>query len=257
VDFKGATEQARTTINKWVEDKTNKKIKDLLKPGILKPVTKLVLTNAIHFKGTWKKQFKKEYTRKVKFHLNEKKDVEVEMMRLTEQKFKYMRGEGFQAVELPYTGEKLSMVVLLPDKVDGLAKLEKECTGENLKKWLSQMRTSKVDILGIPKFKMTCEFSLADTLKEMGMPTAFGMGADFSGMNGKKDLFISAVIHKAFVDVNEEGTEAAATTAVVVEKKSAAVRRTVFYADHPFLFMIRDTRTGAILFMGRLVNPGS
>jgi serpin B len=119
------------------------------------------------------------------------------------------------------------------------------------------MRSVKVDTLGIPKFKMTCEFSLADTLKEMGMPMAFGGQADFSGMNGKQDLYISAVIHKAFVDVNEEGTEAAAATAVVVERKSAAPVQTIFYADHPFLFLIRDSRTGAILFMGRLASPES
>ncbi len=257
VDFKEATEQARKMINTWVEDKTNKKIKDLLKPGVLKPLTKLVLTNAIHFKGTWKKQFKKTDTRKAKFRLDAKKDVQVDMMHMRNEKFKYMQDADFQAVELPYTGEKLSMVVILPDKVDGLAEIEKKLSGEKLNEWLGKLHTTKVHSLSIPKFKMTCEFSLGETLKEMGMPMAFGMQADFSGMNGKKDLFISAVIHKAFVDVNEEGTEAAAATAVVMEGKSAAPRRTIFYADHPFLFLIRDCGTGSILFMGRLANPGS
>jgi serpin B len=257
VDFKGATEEARKAINAWVEEKTKKKIKELLKPGILKPLTRLVLTNAIHFKGKWEKQFKKKDTKKQKFHLNKKKSVEVDMMQMKKQKFKYLKGDDFQVLELPYTGKNISMLIFLPDKIDGLSQFEKNLTGENLKKWISRMSKKKVDSLSIPRFKVTCEFSLADTLKEMGMATAFGMGADFSGMDGTKNLFLSAVIHKAFVDVNEEGTEAAAATAVVAELKSARPKRIIFNADHPFLFLIRDGRTGAILFMGRVADPGS
>lgn len=257
VDFAGATEQARKIINAWIEEKTNNKIKELIKPGVLKPLTRLVLTNAIHFKGTWKKQFKKNETLKAKFHLTRQKSVQAKMMHMRKEKFKYLKGDDFQALELPYTGDNLSMLIFLPDKVDGLAKFEKKLTGENLKNWTSRIRSKKIDLLAIPRFKMTCEFSLANTLKELGMVSAFSMDADFSGMNGRKDLFISAVIHKAFVDVNEEGTEAAAATGVVIKLKSVAPRRTIFRVDHPFLFVIRDNRTGAILFMGRVTNPAS
>jgi serpin B len=257
VDFKNATEEARQTINAWVEDKTNDKIKDLIKPGLLNPMTRLVLTNAIHFKGTWKKQFKEADTKKEKFHLTAAKSEDADMMYQKEQMLNYHRGDGFQAVELPYSGEDVSMVIFLPDKVDGLADFEKKLTGDNYGKWIAKLYKHKVDILAIPRFKMTCEFGLGETLKEMGIPTAFGPAADFSGMTGDRDLFISEVVHKAFVDVNEEGTEAAAATAVVMEGKSARPRRTIFRADHPFLFVIRDTKTGTIMFMGRVLSPGA
>jgi len=255
VDFKNATEDARQEINKWVEEKTNNKIKDLIQPGVLDVETKLVLTNAIHFKGTWKNQFKTRRTRKVKFHLDKNRGIEAELMHMYDEKFKYMKGADFQGLELLYAGDKLSMVIFLPNKMDGLAKLEKECTVENLDKWISQMKSAKIDRLGIPKFKMICEFSLSDTLAELGMPTAFTENADFSGMRAKNDILISAVVHKAFVDVNEEGTEAAAATGVIMKAKEEARQQTIFYADHPFLFLIRDVKTGAILFMGRLANP--
>jgi serpin B len=249
VDFERATEEARKTINAWVEQETSNKIKELIKPGILDPLTRLVLTNAIYFKGTWKEPFLKSRTRKENFHISKERSVKVDMMCMLEQKFKYMRTDDFQALELPYKGENISMVIFLPDKVDGLADFEKNLTGENLKKWMSQMSRQEIDVLAIPRFAMTCEFSLADILKEMGMPSAFALEtADFSGMTGRRDLFISAVVHKTFVDVNEKGTEATAVTKRIM----FGVR-----ADHPFLFLIRDNRTGAILFMGRLANPES
>jgi len=254
VDFKTATEEARKAINAWVEEKTKKKIKDLIGPGVLDASTRLVLTNAIHFKGKWDKQFKEKDTKKKKFHLTDKKSVEADMMHMREKKFNYLKGDGFQAVELPYVGKDISMLIFLPDEVEGLADFEKELTAENLKKWISRMSSKKIASLAIPRFKMTCEFSLGDALKELGMARAFGMGADFSGMDGTKDLFLSAVIHKAFVDVNEEGTEAAAATGAIMKLK-AEMRPRNFHADHPFLFVIRDCRTGAILFMGRVADP--
>jgi serpin B len=166
-----------------------------------------------------------------------------------------METEGFQALELPYVENELSMIVFLPKKMDGLAELEKSFTADNLAKWLPELHKQEVQV-ELPRFKMTSEFRLDQVLKSMGMTDAFSLPpADFSGMDGKKDLFISAVLHKAFVDVNEEGTEAAAATAVVVGMTAAPAEPLVFRADHPFLFLIRDNRTGSILFMGRVTNP--
>jgi len=254
VDFVKAAEAARQRINKWTEEKTRGKIKDLIPPGVLTELTRLVLTNAIYFKGDWAAQFDEKATRDAPFTLLDGEKVDVPMMHQRED-FGYMERETFQALALPYVGKELSMVVFLPKEVGGLAELEKSLTAKNLAKWLPALRKRKVRVW-LPKFKMTSQFRLDKTLMAMGMADAFTRAADFSGMNGKKDLFISAVIHKAFVDVNEEGTEAAAATAVVVGITSVAPRRhVVFRADHPFLFLIRDNKSGSILFMGRVVNP--
>jgi len=254
LDFKGATEAARRTINAWVEKKTKDKIKELLKQGVLSPDMRLVLTNAIYFKGDWASQFKKDRTRDGVFTVKAGETVKVPMMHQTE-KFRYRAGKGFQALGLPYAGDELSMVIFLPTKADGLAALEKSLTAENLDQYLPARWKRKV-VVSIPKFTMTSEFSLKETLSAMGMKDAFAGGkADFSGMDGSRGLFIGAVIHKAFVDVNEEGTEAAAATAVVVGVTSMPAPPPVFRADRPFLFMIRDDRTGSILFMGRVMNP--
>ena len=250
VDFVGDTEGARKTINDWVEKETKDKIKELVPPGVLDGLTRLVLTNAIYFKGKWALQFKVKATRDAPFTLLDGKKVQVPMMHQSKE-FGYMETEGFQALELPYVREELSMIVFLPKKVDGLAELEKSFTADDLAKWLDELHKLKVYVL-LPRFKMTSEFRLDKVLKAMGMTDAFG-AADFSGMDGKEGLFISAVLHKAFVDVNEEGTEAAAATAV--PEAMELVELLVFRADHPFLFLIRDNRTGSILFMGRLVNP--
>ena len=252
LDFKGATEPARKTINTWVERKTKGKIKDLIKPGVLSALTRLVLTNAIYFKGDWASKFKEGETKESPFTLLSGKKVTVPMMNQTEE-FKYMEDEKLQALELPYVGDKLSMVVFLPRKIDGLGDLEKSLTVESLSKWLRALRKRKVIVL-LPKFKMTSEFGLADVLRSLGMTDAFSLPpADFSGMDGKKDLFISAVIHKAFVEVNEEGTEAAAATAVVMGLTAVMPEQPpVFRADHPFTFIIRETESNSILFMGRV-----
>ncbi len=254
VDFAGATEAARQGINKWAEDETRGKIKDLIPPGVLNALTRLVLTNAIYFKGNWASQFKKGDTQNAPFTLLDGKKVNVPMMQQT-RKYPYLKTDTFQALELPYVGEELSMVVLLPRKVDGLADFEKSLTHKGLTEWVEALRKEEVAVY-LPKFKMTSSFSLSEVLQSLGMPDAFSLGlADFSGMTGNKDLFISAVIHKAFVDVNEEGTEAAAATAGVMALERVPAPPPVFRADHPFLFLIRDRRTGSILFMGRVVNP--
>jgi serpin B len=255
VDFVTAAEMARQTINAWVEEKTNNKIKDLIAKGVLDSMTRLVLTNAIYFKGKWARQFKEENTKRAPFTLLNGSKVDVPMMNQTAD-FNYIQTEDFQGLELPYVDNELSMIILLPNKFDGLAAFEKTLTLENLSRWLAKPRRCEV-IVSIPKFKMTSQFSLGDVLKSMGMTNAFMPDeADFSGINGKRDLFISAVIHKAYVDVSEEGTEAAAATGVIMKITSAGPTQTpVFRADHPFVFVIRDNHSGSILFIGRVLNP--
>lgn len=254
VDFIRAAEAARKTINTWVEKKTNDKIKNLIQKGVLDSMTRLVLTNAIYFKGNWAKQFKEDRTKEAPFTLANGRKVDVAMMNQTGQ-FNYMEAESFQGLELPYVDDELSMVILLPKEFDGLNKFEKTLTAENLSKWLGKLRNREVRV-SVPKFKMTSQFALASVLKSMGMTDAFSPNADFSGMSGRRDLFISAVIHKAYVDVNEEGTEAAAATAVTMKLTSVGPTRIpVFQADHPFLFLIRDNHSDSILFIGRVMNP--
>jgi serpin B len=254
VDFVSAAETARKTINTWVEEKTNGKIKNLISEGVLNSMTRLVLTNAIYFKGNWAKQFKENMTKDAPFTLVDSRKIEVAMMNQKEE-FGYMETDTFQALEMPYVDEELSMIILLPKKFDALDELEKTFTPDNYTQWFSKIHKREV-IVFVPKFKMTSQFSLASVLKSMGMKDAFSSGADFSGINGKRNLFISAVIHKAYVEVNEEGTEAAAATGVVMRLTSVGPAPIpVFRADHPFLFLIRDNLTGSILFIGRVANP--
>ena len=253
VNFETKTEAARKTINIWVEDKTQQKIKELIKPGMIDSLTTLVLCNAIYFKGDWLSQFDKKRTMDADFYVSSDKPIKVPMMS-QKSKFRFRDFGDFKAIELPYEGNDLSMIVFLSEEIDGLAELERNLTNDNVKNWIGELsRSYESEILvNLPKFKTTCEFELADVLAEMGMPHAFA-GADFSGMTGKRDLFISEVIHKAFVDVNEEGTEAAAATAVVMTKSIS--KALLFRADHPFVFLIRENKTGSILFIGRIIDP--
>ncbi len=255
VNFVTATESARQTINAWVEQKTKDKIKELIKPGVLDAMTRLVLTNAIYFKGNWQRQFQKDKTRDAPFALLSGEKVDAPMMNQTGE-FGYMEAEDFQAIELPYVDNELSMVILLPRQTDGLPEFEKTLNLEDFSQWLDRLHRREV-IVSVPKFKMTSQFSLASVLKSMGMTDAFSPeAADFSGITGGRDLFISAVIHKAYVDVNEEGTEAAAATGVTMRLTSAGPSQTpIFRADHPFLFLIRDNHSRSILFIGRVMNP--
>jgi serpin B len=254
VDFQRVAETARNTINAWVEKKTNGKIKNLIGPGVLDSMTRLVLTNAIYFKGNWARQFEKKRTQDAPFTLADGQKTNVPMMN-QKAEFGYMETDTFQALEMPYVDDELSMVILLPKKSNALDEFEKTLTPDNLSQWLAKIYKQEV-IVFVPKFKMTSQFSLASVLQSMGMTDAFSSNADFSGMDGKRDLFISAVIHKAYVDVNEEGTEAAAATGVVMRLTSIGPNPIpVFRADHPFLFLIRDNLTGSILFIGRVANP--
>ena len=257
VDFKDATEAARLKINQWVEQQTDNKIKDLLQPGVLSSRTRLVLTNAIYFKGDWQTQFDKAQTRDEDFHLSAAQNVKAPMMH-REGGFNYFDGGTFQILEIPYKSAELSMIVLLPNDVGGMFALEQSLTAPNTRQWLGQLRPVPKVIMTLPKFKMTQQFELQDTLGAMGMTLAFDAHADFSGMTGNREFYISAAIHKAYIDVNEEGTEAAAATAVVMRSMMARMQQPappVFRADHPFIFLIRDNRSGGILFMGRVTDP--
>jgi serpin B len=255
VDFAQA-EAASREINRWVEQQTNDKIKDLIPPGSLDALTRLVLTNAVYFKGDWVQPFDKRNTREEDFTVSAEKKVKLPLMH-QQTKMGYAEEETFQVLELPYAGQELSMVVLLPKKVDGLPELEKAITVDTLAALIPKLHVREV-ITYLPKFKLETSFGLNATLLAMGMKRAFSREADFSGISSADTLYISAVLHKAYVDVNEEGTEAAAATGVVM--RAMAARRPqplpVFRADHPFLFLIRDTKAGSILFMGRLTNPG-
>jgi serpin B len=256
VDFEKESEKSRQMINAWVKDQTRNRIKDLIskKPRIIDKLTTLVITNAIYFKGKWVLQFDRSRTREADFRVSPTKVVKVPMMSLSGEKakFNYAETEDLQILEMPYEGEELSMLVLLP-KEDNLAKLEQSLDLEKLNKWRDMLQERKVDVY-MPKFKLEIKYFMEKALKEMGMPSAFIYHkADFSGMTGRRDLFISRVIHQAFVEVNEEGTEAAGATAVIIKK--GVVMPTIFRADHPFIFIIQERKTGNIFFMGKVANP--
>lgn len=253
VDYATDPERARKTINGWVEEQTVQKIKELLVPGDVDRGTRLVLTNAIYFHGLWAERFKKQETRDGPFWLTRTQSVSTPLMRLAGKKLGYRKASGYALLELPYQGGRTSMVLLLPDARDGLAKVETVPWGKEL---FELMRETKLDEVVLPRFKLTARYELAKVLETLGMKTAFGAEADFSGIAGKKEpLQISKVIHKAFVDVNEEGTEAAAATAVVMRAGGPPAAAPRFVADHPFLFFIREKATGTILFVGRIVDP--
>ncbi len=253
VDFKGDTDKSRIRINDWVEEKTEDKIKDLLAQGTINDLTRMVLTNAIYFLGTWEHKFNPKATQDSDFWLDEANKVTVPMM-YQEDFFEYAEGEGMRILEMPYKGESLSMVVLLPEKKDGLKDLEGILNEENLGKWLNCLKRQKVETY-FPKFQMTQSFNLNDILRSLGMKEAFTRSADFSNMEPCRELYISDVVHKAFVEVDEKGTEAAAATAVVMELAAMPMNVPVFKADHPFIFIIRDRSTNSILFIGRLTDP--
>ena len=317
VDY-GDSPAAAAIINRWVSEKTVGKIKDIVQPSNLGPLTRLVLTNAIYFKGNWAHSFDTKNTSDSPFHLIGDKTSDVPMMAQTSQ-FRYGVADGVQVLEMPYQSggagvgsdaaariteleekinakraflakanltregykthtaelkawqtelaalkkehgdgtDRLSMAILLPEAKDGIGDLEEKLSTDNLAKWLGSTRKQKVDVV-LPKFKLETEFSLSSALKSLGMTDAFSRSADFSNMTEKPEgLYVSDVLHKAFVDVNEEGTEAAAATAVVMRTKSRPRPAPRFVADHPFVFLIRDQQTGAILFMGRLSDPRS
>jgi serpin B len=254
LDFASETEKSRQIINSWVEEKTNDKIKELISPGGVDRSTVLVLTNAIYFKGDWQTKFEKNDTKQADFAVSTKEKVKVDMMHVKGD-FKCYTDEKMRVLELPYKSNELSMLIFLPNDSNNFKEIENILTAESIDTILSKMQKTVIDVY-FPRFKMTWgTFSLKNTLINLGMSDSFDVrkAADFSGISGKADMWISDVFHKAFIEVNEEGTEAAAATAVGMIK---AIRiEPVFRADHPFIFMIKDNRSGSILFMGRVMNP--
>jgi len=254
LDFINETEKSRLTINEWVSDQTEGRIKDLIPQGAIDALTRLVLTNAIYFNAAWAYPFEEDMTADGLFHLLDGGQVSVPMMKQTEA-FGYTEGEGYQAVELQYDGNELSMVILLPEAGQFQA-FEEGLQSQQVCDIISGLQPTLV-ALTMPKFEFDSEFSLKDTLAGMGMPIAFSGAADFSGMTGTLDLCISEVLHKAFVSVDEAGTEAAAATAVIVGESGMPGQPVEVTIDRPFIFLIRDIETGAILFVGRVLNPGA
>jgi serpin B len=261
VDFSRNAEAARVAINRWVEDKTKERIRDLIPSGGVHADTRLVLVNAVYFKGTWALQFNKITTREETFHVEGGGKVRSPLMRRI-MEVGHFHGEGLQMVELEYVGGNLSMLVLLPDKKGALVDLESKLTAEMLLECAVKMGRREVEVF-LPRFTLRWgTFDLGPQLAGLGMPLAFTAAADFSGINGLEpghddSLLLSHVFHQTFVDVNEEGTEAAAATGAAMIRASMGrpPKPAVFRADHPFLFVIRDRRNGAILFLGRVTDP--
>jgi serpin B len=245
-------------INRWVAQETQDKIQSILPPGSLDASTRLVLANAIYFKGLWAKPFEKTQTSTQPFHLSSTEQVDAPLMHQPVAAVNYLETSDFQAVELPYGGNRLCLLILLPLQVDGCGQLEQQLAPAFLSSALAQMEQQNVELF-LPKFTLEASFDLVDTLSEMGMPDAFMPGvADFSGMDGTRNLSISHAFHKAWVEVDEEGTEAAASTVTTVGIGAGVAPLPpppVFRADHPFIFFIRDIQTDSLLFSGRLADP--
>jgi serpin B len=254
LDFRTEAEKCRVAINDWVSNQTKGHIIDLIPPGAIDALTRLVLTNASYFNAAWEHPFDKKVTTNGPFYLLNGGQVAVPMMKQTES-FGYSVGEGYQAVELPYDGGELSMVILLPGS-GNFEDFEEGLQAQQVDAIINGLQNTQVT-LTMPRFEFDSEFSLKDTLARMDMRDAFSPDeADFSGMTGNRELFISDVVHKAFVAVDEAGTEAAAATAVIVGTTSAPGEPPVEVTlDRPFIFLIRDIETGAILFVGRVLNP--
>jgi len=252
VDYQSAPEAARQTINEWVEQQTKSRIQNLLPAGSITPLTRLVLSNAIYFNAAWMHPFEESATKDGDFYLLDGETVTVPMMRQSE-RLGYYEGEGYQAVELPYIGGEMSMVILLPDAstFDAFAL---GMDAEQLREIVERIASQQV-MLTMPRFEYDSGFELKKALMSLGMVEPFSMAADFSGMTGKPELFIDDVYHKAFVAVDEEGTEAAAATAVVMQLTAAPAMSVEVTVDRPFMFLIRDIETGAVLFLGHVVNP--
>jgi len=259
LDFRGQPEAARERINTWVEEKTAKRIVDLLPEGSITGDTRLVLTNAIYFKAAWASSFQEGSTEDRDFHLGDGSTVSVPTMHQRGLRLGRHQAEGFQVLEIPYEGFSVVMTILLPDAADGLAVVEEAMTPQAWKEWENAMDWKSVHYY-MPKFRVETEYTLNEALKEMGMPTAFEPGkADFSKISESAEggeLFISAVVHKAFIEVDEEGTEAAAATGVVIGLTSAPLDEPQdLRVDRPFVYAIRDRETGTLLFMGRVTDP--
>jgi len=266
-DFTTSAEKVRLEINEWVESQTKEKIKDLIGEGILNELTRFVIVNAIYFKGKWKVPFKKDDTTDLPFR--SKDNVQsIPFMVKGGGRFRYFEDNVLkcQVLELPYQGTDIVMVLALPSDVDGLCAMidaiDMQCKegkplSDIVDNWVLG-RPEKVDVY-IPRFKFSQSCELSNTLSKLGMSDLFNNNADLSGVTGKRDLFVKYVIHKAFVEVNEEGTEAAAATAAIAMMRCMPIPRPtpVFKADHPFMFLIYDRNTKAVIFMGHAADSGN
>jgi serpin B len=255
VDFAAETEAARSAINAWVDAQTQHKIKELLAPGTLDSTARLVLANAIYFKGQWIKPFDKALTRVQPFHRPGAADIRVPIMH-KDSRFSYFETESYQALELPYLQDGMAMVVWLPRKAENLAAVEREISSASIANSLSKLTLTSVEVF-LPKFDVDQNTSLGDVLMALGMKDAFSPAADFSGITDER-LALSAVVHQALVEVDEQGTEAAAASGAIAVTAAALPDRgekKVFRADHPFVFAIRNRQTGHILFAGRVEKP--
>ncbi|XP_017384368.1 serpin B6-like [Cebus imitator] len=257
LDFLNDTETSRTHINTWIAEKTEGKITEMLSPDSVDSLTKLILVNAIYFKGNWESQFEKHRTRKMSFKISKNKEKPVQMMS-KESTFKttYVRKISSQILVLPYVGQELNMIIILPSENTDLKMVEKKISYERFVEWTKpdKLQAREMEVF-FPRFKLEESYNMADVLRSMGMVDAFEQDrADFSGMSSKKDLYLSKVMHKSFVEVNEEGTEAAAATEdeIVYCCASYTLR---FCADHPFLFFIQHIKTNSVLFCGRFSSP--
>ena len=253
LDFKLSPEPSRVIINNWVSEQTGNRIEELLPPDTIDEATRLVLTNAVYFRANWENFFEKSLTHDSIFNLLDDNTLTVPMMKRTDY-FGYFKGDGFQVVELPYFGRNLSMVVLLPD-AGMFASFEESLSYQQVSEIIAGLKSVRV-ALSFPKFKCESSFDLKDTLSAMGMPLAFDMSADFTGISFPSSLVISSVVHKSFISVDEEGTEAAAASGVIWSAPSIPPIPVDVVVDRPFIFMIRDISTGTIIFLGRLMNPG-
>jgi serpin B len=255
VNFRTNREQVRADINDWVYDETREKIKDLIAPGVLTDDTRLVLVNAIHFFGPWLTEFDPDVTRENIFYPLDAQPVMADFMHRSEH-LNYYQDEQLQALEIPYTGEGFSILLVLPQEGIPLQEIEKEMNAASFAEIIAEMQHTEVDVF-VPKYEAETKLDLEQTLMAMGMYKPFNREADFSGMTGDLDLKIDKVIHQAMIEVAEEGTEAAAATAVVIIRKTSIDPdpRTVFMANRPFLFFIKDNTHNSILFAGRVMNP--
>jgi len=251
VDF--TLDETRLNINKWVQDFTQQKIKDLIPKGTFNDLTRLTMVNAVYFKGDWLHKFNAAFTRPEPFYLGSKENsVDANMMRIkTEFHSGYLDNLDARVLELPYVGGKLSMFIILPNKIEGMADLEAALTEDTFQTMDRAMRSSEIEV-GLPKFKVEADVKIKAVLTEMGISDLFDNTADLSGISGTDELYVSDAFHKAFIEVNEEGSEAAAVAAAVIQLRCLPPPTEPFICDHPFIYLIRDNSSKLILFVGRL-----
>ncbi|OFW64012.1 MAG: hypothetical protein A2135_03870 [Actinobacteria bacterium RBG_16_67_15] len=256
VDFREAAEEARVAINAWVADETNDRITDLIPQGAIDELTRLVLVNAVYLDATWARPFDPEVTFDAPFFRLDGTEVSVATMHAYQMTSQYAAGDGWQAIDLPYTGDELSMVIVVPDS-GRFAEVEALIAVGLLGEVRTALDTAIVD-LSLPKFEMRNQLSLVEALRSLGIAQAFDPGvADFTGISTEDQLYVSDVIHEAFIAVDEAGTEAAAATAVIIGTTSLPTDIVSLEIDRPFLFFLQDRTTGAVLFLGRVVDPSA